>query len=125
MPFTALAIGAGVGLLKSAVIDGPKANRERTLAAATQRFSPWTHLQAGPVQEADPLGSALTFGGAGASIGAAAKTADAQNALMGAQTGWLNRGGSPLAAAATSATGSPWGVTNFNYGSTPRSFFGL
>lgn len=59
-----LAIGAGIGLAKSELIDRPKEKRERALAAATQRYSPWTGLAAQPVHEADPLGSALAFGGA-------------------------------------------------------------
>lgn len=66
MPVTALAIGAGVGLLKSLAVDMPKAERQRKLAAETARYNPWTNAQAGPVQEADPIASAGQFGLAGA-----------------------------------------------------------
>jgi len=69
MPILAMAIGAGAGLLKSELVDRPKEKRQRKLAAATQRYSPWTGLQAGQVQEADPMGSAIAFGATGAQIG--------------------------------------------------------
>jgi hypothetical protein len=68
MPIMALAIGAGAGLLKSELVDRPKEARQRKLAAETQRYSPWTGMQAGQVQEADPMGSALAFGAAGAQV---------------------------------------------------------
>lgn len=59
---------AAIGIAKSEFIDRPKEERQRKLAAETQRYSPWTGLQAGGVQEADPLGSALAFGATGAQI---------------------------------------------------------
>jgi hypothetical protein len=71
MPLTALAIGAGAGVLKSEIVDRPKEARQRKLAAETARYSPWTGMQPQGVQEADPLGSALAFGGAGSQLGAA------------------------------------------------------
>lgn len=85
---TMLAIGAGAGLLKSELVDKPKENYQRKLAAATQRYSPWTGLKAGPIELADPLGSALQYGTTGAQMG------NAYN-MSQAQQGWLNRGGSP------------------------------
>lgn len=69
MPFTALAIGAGVGLLKSQTIDKAKEAKQRELAAETQRYSPWTGLKADPVKTADPLGSMLQYGATGAALG--------------------------------------------------------
>lgn len=60
---------AAAGLLKSQTIDKDKEKRDRKLAAETQRLSPWTGLQAGPVKEADPMGSAIAFGATGAQIG--------------------------------------------------------
>ncbi len=69
MPIIALAIGAGAGILKSEVVDKPKEERQRKLAAATQRLNPWTGLKANPIQEADPFGSALKYGATGASMG--------------------------------------------------------
>ena len=57
-------------LFLSAIIDKPKEDRQRKLAAETQRYSPWTGLEAGSIQEADPFGTALQFGMTGASMGA-------------------------------------------------------
>ena len=68
MPLIALAIGAGVGLIKSEAIDRPREERQRKLKAETQRYSPWTGMQGGNIQEADPFGSALAFGSTGAQI---------------------------------------------------------
>lgn len=116
MPFTALAIGAGVGLLKSELVDQPKEQRQRKLAGATQRYSPWTGLQAQPVQEADPLGSALQFGATGAQMGSSIQNAQAQDKLMGAQTNWLNAGGSPQYTAAQTATSAPVSYGSGAYG---------
>lgn len=63
MPFPLLlAIGAGLGAVKHYGIDRPQEERERKLAAATQRLSPWTGLQAGPISHPDLLGSMLNFG---------------------------------------------------------------
>jgi hypothetical protein len=55
-------------VLKSEAIDKPKEARQRKLAAATQRYSPWTGLKANPIQEADTFGSALQGGMAGATF---------------------------------------------------------
>lgn len=69
-PLTLLAIGAGVGLLKSEAVDRPRERRQRKLAAETERLSPWTGRTPNPIQEADPLGSMLAFGLTGAQLGA-------------------------------------------------------
>lgn len=114
MPITALAIGAGAGLLKSELLDRPREQKQRTLAAETQRYSPWTGLKADPIHEADPLGSALTFGSQGAMLGAGIQNAQAQQGLMKAQTNWLNAGGSPQYTAAQTATSAP---TYYGWGS--------
>lgn len=107
MSWIAVAIGAGAGLLKSEAIDRPEADRKRHLAAETQRYSPWTGLQAQPFKEADPLGSALTFWATGASMGAGMQNAEAQKKLMAAKTNWLNAGGSPQYTAQMSQTAAP------------------
>lgn len=68
-----LLIGAGIGalagLLKSEFVDKPREERDRELAVATQRLSPFTGLKANKIREADPAASALQFGLAGASMG--------------------------------------------------------
>jgi hypothetical protein len=65
-PLTMGLIMGGIGLGKSILIDKPKEERQRKLAAETQRYSPWTGLKAGGIQEADPFGSALSMGTSGA-----------------------------------------------------------
>ena len=74
--------GGGLGLLKGLTVDRDKENRQRTLAAATQRYSPWTGLRAGPIEEADPFGKMLGGAGAGASFGQNYENAQAAKALQ-------------------------------------------
>lgn len=94
----AILIGAGAGLLKSKLVDAPREERERELAAKTQLYSPWTGLKANPIQEADPLGSAMQGGIAGAQFGAGLQQQeDIHN--------WLSRGFSPFAGGLTSGPG--------------------
>lgn len=85
MPITGLAIAAGVSLLKDKLVDQPRADRQRKLAAATQRFSPWTHLTADPVKDPNPLGDALTAGVTGAMVGQGIENSQAQNAFLDRQ----------------------------------------
>lgn len=68
-PFVTTLLGGLLGYIKSKSIDEPRAKRENDLAAETTRLSPWTHMQAKPVQQADPWGDALQFAGTGAQIG--------------------------------------------------------
>lgn len=69
MALTGLAIAAALSLAKSKLVDEPAAARQRKLAAATQRYSPWTHMQAQAPQDPNVLGQALQYGGTGAAIG--------------------------------------------------------
>jgi hypothetical protein len=64
-------IGAGTGLVKSELIDRPKANKQRKLSATQTELSPWTGRAGGPVDEADPWGAMLKGAGTGASMGLA------------------------------------------------------
>lgn len=93
MPLTLGIIGAGVGLGKSALWDQPQAARDRTLAAETQRYSPWTGLKAQPIKEADPIGQAATFGLNGAALGQNIQDAKAQDALNASMANYYNKGG--------------------------------
>lgn len=68
-PLTLALIGGGAGLLKSELLDRPKEERQRKQAAITARWSPWTGMAPGQIQEADPFGSALQGGLTGAMIG--------------------------------------------------------
>lgn len=69
MPLTIGLIGGGLGLVKGLTLDRAKEDRQRKLAAETSRYSPWTGLAPGAIQEADPLGGAMQFGVTGASLG--------------------------------------------------------
>lgn len=68
-------IGGGAGLLKSIFGDGPAEQRQKRLAGATIRFSPWTGMQAQPIKYADPFGSILQGGTSGALMGGMIKAA--------------------------------------------------
>jgi hypothetical protein len=59
------AIMAAAGAAKDQLVDKPKEQRDRMLAAQTQRYAPWTGLQAQPIQEGSTFGSALQGGMAG------------------------------------------------------------
>lgn len=56
------------GAAKSQLVDKPREDAERTLAAKTQALSPWTGLKSEPFKKADPLGTAMQYGGAGLGI---------------------------------------------------------
>lgn len=66
-----LLAGMGAGLLKSEMVDKPQANRERQLAATTAALSPWTGMTPTMPNEANPLGSMMQGGLAGAQLGQA------------------------------------------------------
>lgn len=54
-----LLIGALLGLGKNVLIDQPREERQRQLAAETALYSPFTGLKPQLPEESDPLGSAL------------------------------------------------------------------
>lgn len=72
-----------------------KEQRDRQLASATQRYSPWTGLKAQPIEAANPAGD-LSQAGAGAlGYQQNQESAGLRKQLMQAQIGALNRGGNP------------------------------
>ena len=81
------AAGAASGIAKGKMASDREA-KDRQLAADTQRNSPWTGMQAGPIREADVVGDVLggTVGGAMAGQGLASQFAPAPkfDALTGA-----------------------------------------
>lgn len=86
MPFTALAIGAGVGGLKDLLVDQPREAKQRALAAATQRYSPWTGLTANQIPLANSVGDVLGGAGQGAAVGASIQNSNAVNNYLNAKT---------------------------------------
>lgn len=116
MDLLGLGAGAGLGLLKGWLVDGPRIKRENKMAAVTARYSPWTGLQPGKLHESDPLGDALTYGAAGAQMAQNSENADAQKELTKAQSAWLSRNPyNPAAGAAMATTVAPPATTGFTY----------
>ena len=77
--FALMGIGAGLGLIKSGLIDRPREERDIALQATTAQFAPFTGLEADPsqIRRADPLGSALKFGATGFAQGLNLQRAEA------------------------------------------------
>lgn len=101
-PLTLALIGGGIGLAKSEFFDRPQAERDRNVAAETTRWSPWTRMQAQPVQEANALGSmsqgALTAAALGQGLskeGATEKQLNAANAGAAAAPAAVTGGFAP------------------------------
>jgi hypothetical protein len=78
----ALAAGAALGLAKNALVDKPKEEKQRALAAQTALYSPWTGMKPNEVQQADPFGNALQGATAGAMFSQASQNQDMQNQMM-------------------------------------------
>jgi len=103
-PLGMMAIGAGVGLAKDQFIDQPRRARQRTLAAETAKYSPWTGMNSQSMmpEEGSGFESALQGGTAGAMMGQGAQAADQQKQMaelqkrnLQLQNSWLNMGQSP------------------------------
>jgi hypothetical protein len=109
MAFTGLAIAAALALAKNKLVDEPAAKKQRTLAAATQRLSPWTHLTANTPTDPNAIGDVLQYGATGASMGSNIAKQGAENDLLKAKTGMYNRMGAGQIAGA-----SPWGQNSLN-----------
>ena len=80
-PMTLALILGGTGVVKGLTVDKWKEDRQRELAASTQRYSPWTGLQAGAIEEADPLGQGIQGGLQGAAFGQNMQNAAAAKGL--------------------------------------------
>lgn len=94
-PLTLGLIFGGLGLGKSIGLDMPRERRDRKLAAETQRYSPWTHMTAPPIRDANPLGDVLQFGTTGVGLANAQGNYDADQKLKSAYTTALNAGRAP------------------------------
>ncbi len=86
-PLTLAAIGAALGAAKGEFIDKPREQRQREVAATTQRFSPWTGMSAGPIKEADTFGNVLQGGMTGASLGQGLESQAAYKDALAKQAG--------------------------------------
>jgi len=78
----ALAAGAALGLAKNALVDKPKEEKQRALAAQTALYSPWTGMKPNEVQMSDPFGNALQGATAGAMFSQAAQQQNMNNELL-------------------------------------------
>lgn len=72
--------------------DNWKEDRSRWLASQTQRYSPWTGLKAGAVDEADPIGTAMQGGTSALAMNQNMEAAAKAGELQDAQIKYLNRG---------------------------------
>lgn len=64
-----LAIGAGLGLAKSQLVDKPREKRQRELRAREIELSPWTgNTNFSQIKEQDAFGSALKYGATGMAL---------------------------------------------------------
>lgn len=90
MPWFMLA-GSALGMMKGNK-DEQQAERDRKLAAETVRYSPWTHLQAQPVKEANKMGDVMQGAMQGYAMDQNMAAAKETSALNQAKIGWYNRG---------------------------------
>lgn len=90
-PLTLGLILGGTSLLKSAAIDQPAANRKRWIESEKTRYSPWTGMQGGDVEDPDHLGGALQGAASGYLTGKSLQGADAALANQKEQTALLTR----------------------------------
>ena len=71
--FLPLLLGSLIGLGKGLLIDKPKEERDKKMAATIARYSPWTGMSPGKIRRADPFGSALQGGVTGFLMGGGKK----------------------------------------------------
>ncbi len=70
-----------------------KEKRDRQLAAATQRYSPWTGVRAQPVEDANPYGDMAQAGAGAMAYEQNKEASDLRKQLTAAQIRALDRGG--------------------------------
>lgn len=80
-----LLAGGGLGLGKG-LLDQQREKKDRAAQAEIARWSPWTGMQAQPVQRADMLGSVMQGGTSGAMMGQGVGNQQAYNKYLGAMT---------------------------------------
>lgn len=117
LAFWPLLAGLIGGAVKHVAVDKPMADKQRQLAAETQRYSPWTDLKAGAVEEPSLFGSLLQGGTTGLSLGqgledvaSKAGITDAMKKNIEAQTAALKPPTVPLPGSGMGgmSSGTPW-----------------
>jgi hypothetical protein len=88
-PVTIAMLGLGAANMVS---NMSKEQRQRKLAAETQRYSPWTNLRANQVEEANPAGDLAQTGASILGYQQAQEAADLRKQLTQAQIAALGRG---------------------------------
>lgn len=96
-PLTTALVMGGIGLAKSELVDRPREREQRRQAAVIARYSPWTGMTPGGIQQANPFASAVEGGITGAMLGqsmekhsadmAASKAKDAAEVSLAGKTG--------------------------------------
>lgn len=87
-------VGLGVGAL-SYESQQAQSNKQRMLAAQTQKYSPWTGNKAVAPTDPNAVTDIAQGGVSGAMMGQQMQNAKATQGLQQAQTNWLNQGYSP------------------------------
>jgi hypothetical protein len=96
MPLWGLGIAAGIGVVKDELVDQPMYKKQLQLAAATQKYSPWTGNKANVPTQPSALGSALSMGTAGAMAGMQYDNSKAYQNFMNNQGNWSPTGAAPV-----------------------------
>lgn len=126
-----LGVGGLAGAAQYALVDQPKYQKQMALAAATQRYSPWTGLKASIPNQPNPLSDITQMGASGAGMAQSIGNAGLTKDNLAAQTDYFTK----MAKLAQSQGYNPWqaaqgmpsqgGAGGFNYdpGSmSPSSF---
>lgn len=103
-----LAIGAGVGLAKNVLSDQPEYERQKSLAAATARFSPWTGLKPQMPKAPNAFGDIISGGMTGLMAGQGLEKLAGGNLFGSAATGAVNTAAENVGKAATEGTIWDW-----------------
>lgn len=84
-PITLALILGAAGVAKSELLDRPAAGRKRKLEATKTRYSPWTGMVGGDVEDPDSLNSGMNWGFQGAALGQAMGQSDLTKAMQAKQ----------------------------------------
>lgn len=128
LPLIMAGAGAGLGLLKSELIDKPNEQKDREMQSITDRYSPWTKMRGVAPEHTDPLGAAVAAGAQGASLGQGLDKSAADNALTQSMADKMSSAGTiPSEGVATPAPSQPlqYGSMKFGPGNDPSIIGGV